>query len=130
MGKSAPGYALCGFPHAILNRLLTLQGKNGGAHNSHCATLHTSRHHDGRLKSLGKIQRASLGTFKRAPTDLPQKCPERWRRCHQEELQHSENGNQQSFIRGGNDEASCLTKIGYIEATWLDIKKMAYNFTL
>ena len=68
MGKSAPGYALCGFPHAILNRLLTLQGKNGGAHNSHCATLHTSRHHDGRLKSLGKIQRASLGTFKRAPT--------------------------------------------------------------
>lgn len=70
MGKSAPGYALRGFPHAILNRLLTLQGKNGAAHNSHCATLHTSRHHDGRLKSLGKIQRASLGTFKRAPTDL------------------------------------------------------------
>ena len=70
MGKSVPGSALRGFPHAILYHLLTLQGKNGGAHNSHCATLRTSRYHDGRLKSLGKVQRASLGTFKRAPTDV------------------------------------------------------------
>ena len=69
MGKSAPGYALRGFPHAILNRLLTLQRKNGGVHNPHCATLQTSRLHDERLKPLGKFQRASLGTFKRAPTD-------------------------------------------------------------
>ena len=68
MGKSAPGYALRGFPHAILNRLLTLQRKNGGVHNPHCATLQTSRLHDERLKPLGKFQRASLGTFKRAPT--------------------------------------------------------------
>ena len=68
MGKSAPGYALRGFPHAILNRLLTLQRKNGGVHNPHCATFQTSRLHDERLKPLGKFQRASLGTFKRAPT--------------------------------------------------------------
>ncbi len=68
MGKSAPGYALRGFPHSVLYHLLTLQGRNGGTHTPHCATLHASRHHDGRLKSLGKIQRAPLGTFKRAPT--------------------------------------------------------------
>lgn len=70
MGKSAPGSALRGFPHAVLYHRLTWQGKNGGAHDPHCATLHSGRHHDGRLKSLGKFQRASLGTFKRAPTDL------------------------------------------------------------
>ena len=73
MGKSAPGYALRGFPHAILYRLLTLQRKNGGVHNPHCATLQTSRLHDERLKPLGKFQRASLGTFKRAPTLLTEK---------------------------------------------------------
>ena len=61
VGKSASGYALRGFPNAILYRQLTLQGKNGGAHNSHCATLHTSRLHDERLKSLGKFQRAPTG---------------------------------------------------------------------
>ena len=68
MGKSAPGSALRGFPHAIRYRLLTSQGNKGGAHDHHCATLQISRYHDGRLKSLGKVQRASLGTFKRAPT--------------------------------------------------------------
>jgi DNA-binding transcriptional LysR family regulator len=53
---------------------LTLLEKNGGAHNHHCATLHSSRHHDGRLKPLGKFQRASLGTFKRAPTLSRHNC--------------------------------------------------------
>ena len=68
VGNSAPGSALRRLPRAILYHPTVLQGENGGAHNSHCATLHAGRHHDGRLKSLGKIQRAPLGTFNRAPT--------------------------------------------------------------
>ena len=47
---------------------LALKDENGGVQSDNYATLAISRHHDVRLKSLGKIQCATLGTFKRAPT--------------------------------------------------------------
>jgi hypothetical protein len=48
--------------------MVTLQDENGGVQHDNYATLAISRHHDKRLKPLGKFQRAPLGTFKRAPT--------------------------------------------------------------
>jgi hypothetical protein len=51
-----------------LTTLVTSQNKHGGAQPDDYVTLAVAAIHDRRLKSLGKFQRASLGTFKHAPT--------------------------------------------------------------
>ena len=71
-GKSASGYALRGFPRATEEVLIASQEDN---HNDwRCPTpceyaklIHRSPY-DRQLKPLGKIQRATLGIIKRAPT--------------------------------------------------------------
>ena len=69
-GKSAPGYALRGFPHATRSCMVATNNFRRRFEPTNYATLIHTPIHDDRLKPLGKIQCAPLGNIGRAPTHL------------------------------------------------------------
>jgi hypothetical protein len=65
VGKSAPGYALRGFPRTRANHPASITARAASPDGT---TLNNSRLNDEWLKPLGKVQRAPLGILGRAPT--------------------------------------------------------------